>query len=72
MVNPICKRSFCFSENIKLHVRIIAGEGQLDIYINDILFIECGIKTESYLSPGLFAFSGNAEFKDFTVYELEK
>lgn len=72
MVNPICKRSFCFSENIKLHVRIIAGEGQLDIYINDILFIECGIKTESYLSPGLFTFSGNAEFKGFTVYELEK
>lgn len=71
MVNPICKRNFNFKDITELHIRIIAMEGQLELYIDDVLFIQCGIKTEKYISPGLFVFSGDAEIKNFKVYELE-
>ncbi len=71
MVEPVCQRQFCFDNIDKIHVRAIAMEGQLEVYINDILFIECGMETKEYITPGLFAFSGKAEISDFMVYELE-
>ena len=49
-------------------------EGQLDVYVNDVLLIERGIRgieTKSSIAPGIFAYSGKAEFADFNVYELE-
>lgn len=71
MVDPICRRQFEFQKNESYHVRVIAMEGQLELYIDDVMFIQCGIKTRSYITPGLFAFSGKAEFENFKVYELE-
>ena len=70
MVEPVCKRQFSFSKN-NIHVRAIAMEGQLEVYIDDILFIECGIETKSYIVPGLFSYSGTAQISNFRVYELE-
>lgn len=71
LVNPVCKRSFDFSEKDTLCVRATAGEGQLDVYIDDILFIQCAIDTKKYFAPGLFAYSGRAEFENLKFYELE-
>jgi len=69
MVEPVCKRQFSFNNNI--HVRVIAMEGQLEVYINDILLIECCIETKSHMVPGLFSYSGTAQISNFKVYELE-
>ncbi|MBR7133640.1 MAG: family 43 glycosylhydrolase [Clostridia bacterium] len=71
MVEPINTRQFPFANNNKLNVRVIAMEGQLEVYINDILFIECGMETKSHIVPGLFSYSGKARISNFKVYELE-
>lgn len=72
MVEPVCQRQFNFENGEKMHIRVIAMEGQLEVYINDVLFIECAIETKACMVPGLFAFSGKAEFSGFKVYELEE
>ncbi len=72
MAEPICQRQFDFEKEDRMHIRVIAMEGQLEVYINDILFIECGMETKKYIVPGLFAFSGKAKITDFIVYELEE
>lgn len=70
MVEEVCKRQFSFT-NDKIHVRAIAMEGQLEVYVNDVLFIECAMKTKAFITPGLFAYSGKAEISNFVIYELE-
>lgn len=72
MVEPVCQRQFAFDGEDSINVRVIAMEGQLEVYINDILFISCGMTTKSHIVPGLFAFSGKAEISGFKVYELEE
>jgi len=67
-----CVRQFDFSGKDKYNVRIIAMEGQVEVYVDDILYISCSMETKSYISPGLFAFSGTALVSDFKVYELEE
>lgn len=71
MVNPFCRRQFDFQKKEHYHVRVIAMEGQLEVYIDDVMFLQCGLKTQDYIAPGVFAFSGCAEFENFKVYELE-
>jgi len=71
-VEPVCQRQFTFNEGEKISVRVIAMEGQLEVYINDVLLISCAMETKSYIAPGVFAFSGKAEISDFRVYELEE
>ena len=70
MVEPVCQRQFTFDDG-SINVRAIAMEGQLDVYINDVLFISCAMETKSCIVPGLFAFSGKAEISALKVYELE-
>ncbi len=72
MSDCICQRQFNFNENEKVHVRVIAMEGQVEVYLNDVLYISCAMQTKSCIAPGLFAFSGKAEISDFKVYELEE
>lgn len=69
MTEPVTKREL--KTEGKLNVRVIAMEGQLEVYVNNVLFIECGMETKSYITPGVFAFSGTAEISDFKVYEIE-
>lgn len=71
MAETICRRQFDFEDSDKIHVRVIVIEGQFEVYINDVLFIECGIETKSYMIPGIFAYSGTALISDFLVYEIE-
>jgi hypothetical protein len=47
-------------------------EGQIEVYINDVLFIECGMETKKQMSAGLFCYSGKAEFSGLKIYELEE
>lgn len=65
------RRKFDFTVKNSWHMRILAMEGQLEVYIDDILYMQCGIKTQSIISGGVFAFSGCAEFEDMKIYELE-
>ena len=70
MLEPICRRKL---ETVKekRHIRVIAMEGQLEVYLDDILFIQQGIKTEMAIAGGLFSACGNADFRNLQVYELE-
>lgn len=70
MIRTICRRQYAFG-NDKINVRVIALDGQIEVYINDVLFIECAMETRKYMIPGLFCFSGKVRFSDFIIYELE-
>lgn len=71
MGTPKGCRRFDFRKKTAWHVRVIALEGQLEVYIDDVLYMQCGLNTESYIGLGLFAFSGEAVFNGLTLYELE-
>ena len=47
-------------------------EGQLEVYVNDTLFLQYGIRTEAKIEAGVLAMNGQAKFRNLTVYELEK
>ena len=53
-------------------IRVLAMEGQLEVYVNDTLFLQYGIRTEAKIEAGVLAMNGQAEFRNLTVYELEK
>ncbi len=72
MTETMCVRQFDFNRKDKIDVRIIAMEGQIEVYIDDVLYISCSMETKSYISPGLFAYSGKALISDFKVYELHE
>lgn len=65
------RRKFDFAAKNSSHMRIIAMEGQLEVYIDNVLYMQCGIKTGKLISGGLWAFSGCAEFKNIKLFELE-
>ncbi len=71
VANPGYCRHFDFRAKDSWHVRIIATEGQLEVYLDDVLYIQCGLNTENHIGFGLFAFSGEAVFKNLKLYELE-
>lgn len=71
MIDPICRRQFSFQENKQYSIRVLAMEGQLEVYIDNILYLQCGLKTQTHIAPGIFAFSGGAVFDNIKVYELE-
>lgn len=56
----------------RFSLRVLAMEGQLEVYVNDTLFLQYGIRTEAKIEVGVFAMNGQAEFRNLTVYELEK
>lgn len=70
-INPISKRRFDYSKKKKWHIRAMAIEGQIDVYIDDILFIQCAFDTKKNLSAGVFAYSGEAVFENLKIYALE-
>lgn len=72
MISPVTRRRFDFTDKKSLHVRVLAVDGQFELYIDDVLFLQCGMKTEKRIAPGLFAFSGCARFENFRAYELEE
>lgn len=65
------RRKFDFAAKNSSHMRIIAMEGQLEVYIDDVLYMQCGIKTGKFISGGLWTFSGCAEFESMKLFELE-
>lgn len=71
MMETLFQRKFDFQHKNVLHLRLLAQEGQFELYIDDVLWIQCGMETEKTMVPGLFAFSGEADFKNIAVYELE-
>lgn len=56
----------------RFSIRVLAMEGQLEVYVNDTLFLQYGIRTEAKIEAGVLAMNGQAEFRNLTVYELEK
>ena len=68
--HPICRRKMTVPD--RFFLRVLAMEGQLEVYVNDTLFLQYGIRTEAKIEAGVFAMNGQAEFRNLTVYELEK
>ncbi len=71
-LTPVCCRNFDFTKKDQWHIRVLAMEGQLEVYVDDVLLMQRGLKTEKCISAGLFAFDGRAEFRDLKIYELEQ
>lgn len=71
MLSPIYRRKLDFEKSEKLHMRVIAMEGQLEVYVNDVLVIQQGIKTEKAITSGIFSSCGNADFERLRLYEIE-
>lgn len=69
-ISPIYRRKFDFGKKNSWNIRIIAAEGQLEVYVDDVLFMQCGIKTGTSISGGVFAFSGCADFENLKIWEL--
>ncbi len=66
------KRKYDFRNGREYFFRVIAQEGQFEIYIEDELILQGSMLTAEKIMPGLVCGRGNAEIKNFTVYELEK
>ncbi|MBQ8759710.1 MAG: hypothetical protein IJZ20_08465, partial [Clostridia bacterium] len=70
-LTPFMRRRFAFVKGRKYIVRIIAGEGQLEIYIDDVLALQGNMLTADIIKPGVFSARGKAEFCNTSFYELE-
>ena len=70
-LEPLYRRKLDMTEKNAVHIRLLAMEGQLEVYVGGILQMQCGIKTEKTISGGVFAFSGSAVFTDMRLYALE-
>lgn len=65
------KRQYAFDKNRPYHLRVIAGEGQFEVYVDDVLALQGCMCTNSALTPGLFCALGTARFGDVHFYEWE-
>ncbi len=71
-LTPFMKRKFAFEKERRYHVRVIAGEGQFEIYIDGVLVLQGNMLTADSIKPGLFSAKGKANFDSLSFYELEK
>ena len=65
------KRLYPFEKDQTYHLRVMAAEGQFDVYIDDVLVLQGNMRTDHSLRPALFCAMGQATFRDLSFYELE-
>lgn len=70
--SPHAKCLFSFERGEIYHTRVIAMEGQIEVYINNVLVLQGNMQTADKIKPGIFCGNGSATFKSVKFYELEK
>ena len=71
MFKPHSVRRCSFERNTEYHIRVIAMEGQFEIYINGVLELQGGMRTNDSMQSGVFCGAGGAVFSGLKVFELE-
>lgn len=66
------KRLYPIKPHVPYHLRVLAAEGQFEIYLDDVLALQGNMHTEQALRPGLFCAMGQTTFRDLQFYELEQ
>lgn len=69
----ICKqrRKYNFVPGERFNLRIIASEGQLEAYVNDLLIIQTAMETGAFMTPGILCGKGKVKAYNFNCYELK-
>lgn len=70
--NVLCKRGFEFERDRDYHFRIILLEGQIEIYIDDVLVLQNSFNTSKDTNFGLLVGCGESIYKSFKIYRLEE
>lgn len=69
---PAARRAVAFERGGRYHLRVLLMEGQLEVYVDDLLVMQVGTPTAAAICPGFFAGRGGSTFTDIAFYELEK
>lgn len=69
---PCGKRKYRFEKGKEYAFRIIAVEGQLEIYIDDILVLQRSMQTSGGMTAGFVCGCGDVKITAPAVYELEQ
>ena len=67
----VAARQFPFEKGRAYSIRMIAQEGQIEVYIDDVLLLQCALQTAQGLSFGLVCDRGHCEFRSIRAFELE-
>ena len=67
----VCAREYPFQQGQTYFIRLIVTEGVCEVYINDVLLLQCGVETGPLLRYGFFCDRGKASFTHVEAYELE-
>lgn len=67
----VCKRSFKFEQGKEYNLRIILLEGQIEVYIDDVLVMQNAFETED-MKFGFVIGCGKSVYKNLKIYCLEE
>ena len=67
----VSAREYPFQQGQAISVRLIMTEGVCEVYIDDVLLLQCGIDTGDSMRYGFFCDRGRAGCKNVEAYELE-
>lgn len=70
--NIICKRNFDFIKGKEYDFRIILLEGQIEIYVDDVLIMQNEFNTCANMNFGFCIGCGESIYKSFRIYLLEE
>ena len=59
------------SEDRCVRIRTLVMDGVIEVYLNDVLFIQCAVPYHEPIRPGLYCENGTASFKNIEIFELE-
>ena len=67
----VCKREYKFEKGVEYHLRVILLEGQLEIYVDDVLVMQNAFETTGPMQFGFVIGCGECEYKSFALYQLK-
>lgn len=68
----VSAREYPFQQGETYFIRFIVTEGVCEVYVNDVLLLQCGVETGPLLRYGFFCDRGKASFTHVEAYELEQ
>lgn len=68
---PVCKREYGFEKGVEYRLRTIFLEGQLEVYVDDILVMQNAFDTSEAMQFGFVVGCGESECKSFSLYNLK-
>lgn len=67
----VAGREVALDRNRQYAIRVLLIDGQIEVYIDSVLTLQCGIPLYDRTRPGLFCDRGNAVWNDLELYALE-